>query len=96
MIVEGTLRGTVSRKPPAAGFVLDQGNGQSMAVLLGIAPPEDRQTHIGTLVTSDGDSQFSAEDVTGKYSATVTGLDPDREHSFRLLLRLSFSGAVRG
>ncbi|MHB8974419.1 MAG: hypothetical protein ACYC3X_28930 [Pirellulaceae bacterium] len=88
VILEGTLCGTVSGARPAAGFVFDEGNDQSMAVLLGIGPQEGRETHIGRLIYADGDGQFNPEDVTGKYSATVTGLDPDCEHRFRLLARL--------
>jgi hypothetical protein len=87
-ILEGTLCATVSGARPAAGLVFDEGNHQSMAVLLGIGPREGRETHIGRLVDADGDCRFSPEDVTGKYSATVTGLDAGREHGFRLLVRL--------
>ncbi len=89
VILEGTLRGTTAGEQPAAGLVFDEGNEQSMAVLLGLGLPEARQTHVGRLVTQNGESQFDSEDVTGKCSATVTGLDPGREHHFRLLLRLS-------
>ena len=88
-IIEGTLRGTASGGQPAAGFLFDEGGGQSMAVLLGISQPEGRETHIGRLTTVGGDTQFESQDVTGKYAANVTGLDPAREHHFRLLLRLS-------
>lgn len=88
VILEGTLCGTVSGDRPAGGFILDEGAGQSKAVLLGIRAPEGRETHIGTLASLRGDVEFIPEDVTGRYSATVTGLDPGREHSFRLLLRM--------
>jgi hypothetical protein len=68
---------------------LDEGNEQSMAVLLGLCSPEARQTHIGRLNIHNGECQFDSEDVTGRLSATVTGLTPGRVHRFRLLTRLS-------
>ena len=88
VILEGTLCGRISGRQPAAGFVLDEGNDQSLAVLLGIGAPKGRQTEIGRLRDADGNWQFSAEDVTGEYSATSTGLDADGRHRFRLLMRL--------
>lgn len=58
-----------------------------MAVLMGVGPKEERETHIGRLSITAEDQSFTMEDVTGKGCATVRGLDDIREHRFRLLLR---------
>ena len=80
---------TASKMKPAAGFVFEEGPGKSMAIQLGIGKPEDRETHIGILETSYEEyMQFQSEDVTGgKGCATVTGINSDKEHRFRLLVR---------
>ena len=95
-IVEGTIK-AAGQDNCAAGFVLDEGNGVSMAIQLGIGAPEQCETHIGSLRTDpNGEIGFESEDVTiGKSRleswmgyATVTGVESGKEHTFRLLLRM--------
>ena len=38
----------------------------------------------------DGKPVFTSDDVTGKGCATVTGIEPGHEHTFRLLVRMGF------
>ena len=72
---------------PAAGLALDEGEGTSMVTLMGIGAPETRETHIGRLKTASG--TFEVMDTTAGRCATVTGLEADRDHTFRLLSRAS-------
>jgi len=51
-----------------------------------VGEPQWRESKIGKLRT-DVDFNFEALDVTGRNSATVTGLDNGRDHTFRLWLR---------
>ncbi len=92
LVLEGTIKARpISQGKAAAGFVLQEDEGQAMAVQLGIGKPQQREAHIGRLkTTSDGKSTFQSEDVTGKGCATVTGIDDGREHTFRLLVRMDF------
>ena len=87
LVVEGTLRARPSAANAAAGFALDEGDGKALATLLGVGAPQGRETHIGRLDVAAG--TFNILDRTGKHCATVTGIAPGREHSFRLLSRLS-------
>jgi hypothetical protein len=74
---------------PGAGFVVDEGAGQAMAILFGVGKPEGRESHIGSMTADvNGKMTFRSLDVTGKGCATVTGIERDKEHAFRLLLRL--------
>ncbi|MBS0664313.1 MAG: hypothetical protein JSR48_13690 [Verrucomicrobia bacterium] len=89
LVLEGriTVRAT-SASAPAAGIAIEEQAGQAMSLLLGVGAADGRETHAGRLTTgADGRRVFSSEDVTGKGCATVTGLEPDREHTFRLLCR---------
>jgi len=87
VVIEGNIRAMGRGKNAAAGFIFDEGTGQMMAVLMGVGPKEERETHIGRLSITAEDQSFTMEDVTGKGCATVRGLDDIREHRFRLLLR---------
>lgn len=95
LVLEGRIKartlapGDPGAAKPTAGFVIQEKSGQAMAVQLGIGRPEDRETHIGRLITgADGQWVFSSEDVTGKGCATVTGIEDGQEHTFRLLCRM--------
>lgn len=89
-ILEGTVNASTVNSGCTAGFVFDEGNGGSMAIQLDIGAPDQRETHIGKLRKgTDGTFEFVSEDVTGKYCATVTGIENCKEHTFRLLVRLS-------
>jgi hypothetical protein len=85
VVLEGTLRAQALAAGAAAGLALDEGEGTSLATLMGIGAPEGRETRIGHLQAAAG--TFNALDVTGKHCATVTGLEDGREHTFRLLSR---------
>ena len=91
-ILEGTIKAravTTGDNECTAGFVFDEGRGGSMCIQLGIGAPEQRETHIGRLLTEPlGTPQFVSEDVTGRGCATVTGIEDGKEHTFRLLVRL--------
>jgi len=91
-ILEGTINARSLKQKDVgctAGFVFDEGNGESMAIQLGIGTPDQRETHIGRLKAgTNGTFDFASEDVTGRYCATVTGIEDGKEHSFRLLVRL--------
>ena len=94
VVIEGRIKASPlakqqnSKSKPAAGFVFEQGPNESVAIQLGIGKPEDRKTHIGILkTTAEGTMQFKSEDVTGKGCATVTGIENEKEHCFRLLVR---------
>jgi len=93
LVLEGSIRARpIDRdNAAAAGFVLLEGPRQAMAVQLGIGKPEGRESRIGRLKTPpDAPPAFASEDITGKGCATVTGIAPGREHSFRLLVRMDF------
>ena len=94
-VFEGKLKARVLDQQgkiiaPFAGFVLrDAGPGQSIAIQLGIGKPAGRKRHIGLLtIDTKGKKRFQSRDVSGKGDATVTGIDNDKEHSFRLLCRM--------
>lgn len=88
VILEGVLRVRAagnSAETPAAGFALAEPDGQAMLALMGIGSPAACQTQIGRL---NADGAFTLMDTSGPpHSATLTGLAPGREHSFRLLSR---------
>lgn len=94
VVLEGKIRARATASAaqgaarPTAGLVIETTPGQAAAVEMGIGRPEGRQTHIGRLTTgANKEPRFASEDVTGKGCATVTGLDDDKEHTFRLLCR---------
>ena len=93
LIVEGLLRGSTLTKPwndarkTYAGFYIEGSEKNTgTAVMLEVGEPQWRESKIGR-VRTDTTFIFEALDVTGKHSATVTGLDNGKDHSFRLWLR---------
>ena len=89
-ILEGTLRvphPESPRRPLYAGFVFETSPGQGRTILLEAAHPTCRNSHVGQADWSGGRFDFRSMDVTGPGSATVTGLDYDVEHRFRLWVR---------
>src|SRR5438874_9625605 len=103
LIVEGTVqaRSLTSRgyagpgavnpwqdaKKTYAGFYIEGiNNGLGTAILLEAGEPQWRESLIGTL-RLDTDFHFEPLDATGPHSATVTGLDNARSHTFRLWIR---------
>jgi len=87
VVLEGYIRARATGSVPAAGIMIAEGPSQAMAVLLGIGKPDTRVTNIGRLVM-DHETNFEVLDVTGKYCATVTGIEEDKRHFFRLLIRI--------
>jgi len=71
-----------------AGFYVEGSaeKNSGTAILLQVGDPHWRESLIGRLRTDLG-FHFETLDVTGRNSATVTGLDPGRDHTFRLWLR---------
>ena len=55
-------------------------------IMLEVGEPQWRESRIGT-VSTDLSFGFDTLDVTGRDSATVTGLDDGKIHTFRLWLR---------
>ncbi|HNC24160.1 MAG TPA: hypothetical protein PLU52_08140 [Opitutaceae bacterium] len=88
LVLEGriTACAAATGAAPAAGVMIEEQPGKAMALLMSVGRAETRETWVGQLTTgADGRRNFVSEDVSGKGSATVTGLDPDRAHTFRLL-----------
>jgi hypothetical protein len=76
-----------NRSQSYAGFYVEGAEKNTgTAILLQIGEPQWRESKIGKLRT-DIAFNFEALDVTGRNSATVTGLDNGRDHTFRLWLR---------
>jgi hypothetical protein len=70
-----------------AGFYIEGSEeGHGTAVMLEVGEPQWRESLIGKL-RLDTDFYFDSLDVTGRNCATVTGLDNDQDHTFRLWLR---------
>ena len=93
LIIEGTIQArALNPKAPYgrkmyAGFYIEGLDSQpGTALLLEVGEPQWRESLIGKLSLND-DFQFESLDVTGKNSATVTGLDNDKAHTFRLWSR---------
>lgn len=86
-IVEGTICARPSAANASAGFALNEGDDKAMATLMGVGAAQGRETNIGKLEVAAG--TFNILDRTGKHCATVTGIEPGREHTFRLLSRSS-------
>lgn len=84
MVVEGTIRATAAGTRPFAGFAFGEPGGGATEVWLGIGPAKERESHIGRWNNVTG---FTSHDVTGRGCATVTGIDDDVQHSFRILTR---------
>ncbi len=91
IIIEGRVRARPRGERAAVGFAFERSGPADRAILLGVGDPTMRETHVGELTPTDsGDCDFRSMDVAGRGCATVTGLDPDTEHAFRLLARLDF------
>ena len=91
IVFEGTVRVKPQGKNAAVGFAFEHAGPGDRAILMDVGDPKTRETHVGDLTQDDkGERAFRSMDVTGKGCATVTGLDPDKEHTFRLLARLNF------
>ena len=96
ILLEGTVRAKhiVTDKQgenitAEAGIILQENSSQAVAILLGIGTSQDRETRIGRLtMKTDSLPEFDVLDITGKWSATVTGIEDGKEHSFRLVSRL--------
>ena len=74
---------------PAVGFTLQESPSQAMAILLGVGPPQGRETLVGRLLSAkDGAPRLNVLDVSGKGCATVAGVGAGESHRFRLLTRL--------
>jgi len=93
IIVEGHIKARVlnartsdARKTYAGFYIEGADKGQGTAIMLEVGEPQWRESEIGTL-RLDTAFHFEALDVTGRNSATVTGLDNDKDHTFRLWIR---------
>ena len=93
VILEGTLqahslnaKARYGRKMYAGFYIEGAESGPGTAIMLEIGESQWRASEIGKL-TLDTDFHFQPLDVTGKNSATVTGLDDGKAHTFRLWIR---------
>jgi sucrose-6-phosphate hydrolase SacC (GH32 family) len=89
VIVEGHIsaRSASNRSQSYAGFYVEGAEKNTgTAILLQIGEAQWRESKIGKLRT-DTAFNFEVLDVTGRNSATVTGLDNGGDHTFRLWLR---------
>ncbi len=93
LIVEGHIKARGlnskiqdSRRTYAGFYVEGADNGPGTAILLEVGEPQWRESQIGKL-RLDTEFHFESLDVTGRNCATVTGLDNDKDHTFRLWLR---------
>jgi len=93
LIVEGHIKARVlnsklqdSRRTFAGFYIEGVDKGPGTAILLEVGEPQWRESQIGKL-RLDTEFHFESLDVTGRNCATVTGLDNDKDHSFRLWLR---------
>ncbi len=84
IVIEGSLLAQYPRERASLGFAFEEAGARSMEIRLGIGNPDQRQTHIGRYNNVTG---FTAQDITGRGCATVTGIDCDKPHAFRLLVR---------
>ena len=93
IILEGSIQArSLTPKAPYsrtmyAGFYIEGAEGgPGTAILLQIGEPQWRASMIGKLRLDTG-FHFQPLDVTGRNTATVTGIDPDKTHTFRLWIR---------
>jgi len=93
LIIEGHIKARSLNSPVQdghktyAGFYIEGSEeGHGTAVMLEVGEPQWRESLIGKL-RLDTDFYFDSLDVTGRNCATVTGLDNDQDHTFRLWLR---------
>ncbi len=93
LIIEGHInakalfQGYGDARTSYAGFFIEGlKKGSGTGILLEIGEPQWRESHIGRIQT-DVSFHFQSLDATGRGSATVTGLDDGKGHTFRLWLR---------
>jgi len=88
VIIEGTIETAQmeSWRPQYAGFYIEEATGRGVAVLLQIGDPMWRRSLIGNLSLTP-EWRFECLDETGPGCATVTGIDSDRKHTFRLWIK---------
>jgi hypothetical protein len=91
LIVEGQLNAKTlyrgdARKTYAGFYIEALEKNTGTAVMLEVGEPQWRESKIGRVHT-DLSFGFESLDVTGPGSATVTGLDDGKDHTFRLWLR---------
>jgi hypothetical protein len=93
LIVEGQIHAKAlfqgygdARKSYAGFFIEGLERGSGTGILLEVGEPQWRTSHIGR-IQYDVSFRFDSLDATGRGSATVTGLDDGRDHTFRLWLR---------
>jgi hypothetical protein len=93
LIIEGSIQANAlnpkapyGRKMYAGFYIEGLENGPGTAILLEVGEPQWRESLIGKL-SLDTDFHFESLDVTGRNSATVTGLDNGKAHTFRLWIR---------
>lgn len=93
LIVEGHIKARTlnprirdGRKTYAGFYIEGADTGPGTAIMLEVGEPQWRESRIGRL-RLDTDFHFESLDVTGRNCATVTGLDNDNEHTFRLWIR---------
>jgi len=93
LIIEGHIRARSlnsrvqdGHKTYAGFYIEGSEEGRGTAVMLEVGEPQWRESLIGKL-RLDTEFHFDSLDVTGRNSATVTGLDNDKDHTFRLWVR---------
>lgn len=93
LIIEGQIHAKAlfqgygdARKSYAGFFIEGLEKGAGTGILLEIGEPQWRESRIGR-IQSDVAFHFESLDTTGRGSATVTGLDDGKDHTFRLWLR---------
>jgi hypothetical protein len=86
VIMEGHIKATVARRGYAGFYMEGVEKNTGTAIMLQVGEPQWRTSEIGKVKTDLG-FHFESLDVTGRYAATVNGLDPDVDHTFRLWLR---------
>ena len=93
LIIEGHIKakpvfhGYRDASKSYAGFFIEGlAKGSGTGFLLEIGEPQWRESLIGRIQT-EGSFHFESLDATGRASATVTGLDDGKDHTFRLWLR---------
>jgi hypothetical protein len=86
IIMEGHIKATAARRSFAGFYMEGLEKNTGTAIMLQVGEPQWRTSEIGK-VKMDLGFHFESLDVTGRYAATVNGLDPDVDHTFRLWLR---------